>query len=728
MIIKKPEGDLSANLSNKNEIVFNIDYFLKKAFHKNEPDTCSLPFVKNFNDNHSYSNFIADYFMDDLNKGQKFAALCDIVSFSPDDFDVDNLTLEDKQKAFKVVKSYVRQVYGSRTFVADYHIDNGKLHYHIVVKNKDKLGNCYTTKAFNDFDKKERIAAKLEKQFNLEVVENRKCVLEEQQRLNDFQYSPTAHLQRFKKHNPEAYADKVDQLTAMNDFIRSTAKKSKSPKELFQILQDNNIGVSINNDNAANLAFSFVDGNENSIKASQVNLSMKSLKTKFKEFNDEQLKDIVRQAAEFKPERITHSLAWVGERIDFEPRIKTKKDTMQWRLKKYEAQEHSNIIRYYSVSKKGYEYDKFSYDKEKHSVSVYEVTPSTVRDALIVLINNSPCEAIKTESTNKNFCIESIKQSVELGLFDKEGFQYQMPNVKDFSAEDIKQLNDYLREKGKTEIEIKEVDGALLAIAKVEKPVIEAVHEAAEAPETAIPSKDTPAAPTPLEMADIGPQIQDIDEPTTSKPVEQVVWQNGDNEFENQEQENQHDDLIDYLNEDFNNEQLTSSEPQTIDASSYADLIDDLISDYKESWFISGIIDSVIEALDGSIEGEPNDIHALILDQIQNNEVDNELKIVVLERLENALICDIEHEVNSLKKMHLPGNSSHSIDEHRVFDKKCIPRLLNEEQKSQYMHRQNIYQLKDRLEEINPDVASDMNYAIKQRFQHGSEYKYTHNK
>lgn len=337
MIIKKPEGDLSANLSNKNEIVFNIDYFLKKAFHKNEPDTCSLPFVKNFNDNHSYSNFIADYFMDDLNKGQKFAALCDIVSFSPDDFDVDNLTLEDKQKAFKVVKSYVRQVYGSRTFVADYHIDNGKLHYHIVVKNKDKLGNCYTTKAFNDFDKKERIAAKLEKQFNLEVVENRKCVLEEQQRLNDFQYSPTAHLQRFKKHNPAAYADKVDQLTAMNDFIRSTAKKSKSPQELFQILKANNIGIRINNDNAANLAFSFVDGNDNSLKASQVNLSMKYLKTKFKDFSDEQLKDIVRQAAEFKPERITHSLAWVGERIDFEPKIKTKKDTMQWRLKKYEA-------------------------------------------------------------------------------------------------------------------------------------------------------------------------------------------------------------------------------------------------------------------------------------------------------------------------------------------------------------------------------------------------------
>lgn len=679
MIIKKPQGDLSANLSSKNEIVFNLDYFLNKAFHKNEPDTCNLPFVNKFTDNHSYCNFMAEYFMEDLSKGQKYAALCDIVSFSPNDFDVDNLTLEDKQKAFRAVKSYVRQVYGSRTFVADYHIDNGKLHYHIVVKNKDKFGNCYTTKAFNDFDKKERVAAKLEKQFGFEIVENRKCVLAEQQRLNDFQYSPTAHLQGFKKHNPAAYADKVDQLTAMNDFIKSTARKSKSPRELFQILQDNNIGIRINNDNAANVAFSFVDGNDNSLKASQVNLSMKSLKAKFKDFNDEQLKEIVRHAAEFKPERITHSLAWVGERIDFEPKIKTKKDTMQWRLKKYEAQEHSNIIRYYSVSKKGYEYDKFSYDKEKHSVSVYEVTPSTVRDALIVLINNTPCETIKTESTNKNFCIESIKQSVELGLFDKEGFQYQMSNVKDFSAEDIKQLNDYLREKGKTEIEIKEADGVLLAVAKVDKPVIEAVHEAVEAPEIPIPTKDTPEAQTPLEMADAEPQAEEV-------------------------------------------------EHQAIDTSTYDDLIDDLISDYQEGYFVSGIIDSVIEALDGSIEGEPNDIHALILDKIQNNEVDDELKAIVIERLESALISDIEHEVNSLKKMHLPGNSSHSIDEHRVFDKKCIPSLLNEEQKSQYLHRQNIYQLKDRLEEINPDVADDMSYAIKQRFQHGSEYKYTHNK
>ena len=679
MIIKKPEGDLSANLSSKKEIVFNLDYFLNKAFHKNEPDTCKLPFVNKFTDNHSYSNFMAEYFMEDLSKGQKYAALCDIVSFSPNDFDVDNLTLEDKQKAFKAVKSYVRQVYGSRTFVADYHIDNGKLHYHIVVKNKDKFGNCYTTKAFNDFDKKERVAAKLEKQYGLEVVENRKCVLAEQQRLDDFQYSPTPHLQRLKKHNPEAYTDKVDQLTAMNDFIRSTAKKSKSPQEIFNALQANNIGIRINNDNSANLAFSFIDGSGNSLKASQVNLSMKSLKTKFKDFNDEQLKDIVRQAAEFTPNQITHNLAWIGKRIDFEPIIKTKKDTIQWRLKKYQAEEHSNIVRYYSISKKGYEYDKFTHDKKSNSVSIHEVSPSTIRDALIVLTNNSPCETIKTESASKNFCIEGIKQSVELGLFDKSGFQFLMPNVKDFSAKDVEQLNDYLRDKGKPEIEIKEADGVLIAIAKIEKPVIDAAYEAVEAPETAIPTHDMPEAQTQLEMADIEPQTADVEQPI-------------------------------------------------IDPSTYDDLIDDLISDYQESYFVSWVIDSVIEALDGDIEGEPNNIHLLILEKIQNNEVDNNLKTVVLERLENALICDIEHEVNSLKKMHLPGNSSHSIDEHRVFDKKCIPRLLNEEQKSQYMHRQNIYQLKDRLEEINPDVADDMNYAIKQRFQHGSEYKYAHNK
>ncbi|MFP6784749.1 MAG: relaxase/mobilization nuclease domain-containing protein [Pseudomonas sp.] len=676
MIIKKPQGDLSANLSSKKEIVFNLDYFLNKAFHKNEPDTCKLPFVNKFNDNHSYSNFMAEYFMEDLSKGQKYAALCDIVSFSPNDFDVDNLTLEDKQKAFKAVKSYVRQVYGSRTFVADYHIDNGKLHYHIVVKNKDKFGNCYTTKAFNDFDKKERVAAKLEKQFGLEIVENRKCVLAEQQRLDDFQYSPTAHLQRFKKHNPTAYADKVDQLTAMNDFIRSTAKKSKSPQELFKVLQANNIGIRINNDNAANLAFSFIDGNDNSLKASQVNLSMKSLKAKFKDFNDEQLKDIVRQAAEFTPNKITHDLAWIGKKIDFEPIIKTKKDTIQWRLKKYQAEEHSNIVRYYSISKKGYEYDKFTHDKKSNSVSIHEVSPSTIRDALIVLTNNSPCETIKTESANKNFCIEGIKQSVELGLFDKTGFQFLMPNIKDFSAEDVKQLNDYLRDKGKSEIEIKEADGVLLAIAKVEKPVIEAAHEAVEAPETGSPTKVTLEALRPLEMADTEPQAADVD----------------------------------------------------IDTSTYDDLIDNIIDSYEDGYYISVIIDSIIEALDGDIEGEPNDIHALILDKIQNNDVSAELKEIAMKRLEGALIADIEFNVNLLSKMHLPGNSSHSIDEHRAFDKKYIPSLLGEEQKSQYGTRQRIYELKDRLEEINPDVADDMNHAIKERFRYGPGHLYKYGK
>jgi len=104
------------------------------------------------------------------------------------------------------------------------------------------------------------------------------------------------------------------------------------------------------------------------------------------------------------------------------------------------------------------------------------------------------------------------------------------------------------------------------------------------------------------------------------------------------------------------------------------------------------------------------------------------LKTVVLERLENALICDIEHEVNSLKKMHLPGNSSHSIDEHREFDKKYIPNLLVEEQKSQYWSRQHIYKLKDRLEEINPDIADDMNYAIKERFRYGPGHFYKYKK
>lgn len=679
MIIKKPQGDLSANLSSKTEIVFNLDYFLKKAFHKNEHDTCKLPFVNKFTDNHSYSNFMAEYFMEDLSKGQKYAALCDIVSFSPNDFDVDNLTLEDKQKAFKAVKSYVRQVYGSRTFVADYHIDNGKLHYHIVVKNKDKFGNCYTTKAFNDFDKKERVAAKLEKQFGLEVVENRKCILAEQQRLDDFQYSPTAHLQRFKKHNPTAYAEKVDQLTAMNDFIRSTAKKSKSPQELFKVLQANNIGIRINNDNAANLAFSFIDGNDNSLKASQVNLSIKSLKAKFKNFNDEQLKAIVRQAAEFTPNKITHDLAWIGKRIDFEPAIKTKKDTMQWRLKKYQAQEHSNIVRYYSVSKKGYEYDKFTHNKESNSVSIHEVSPSTIRDALIVLTSNSPCETIKTESANKNFCIEGIKQSVELGLFDKTGFQFLMPNIKDFSTEDVKQLNDYLRDKGKSEIEIKEVDGVLLAIAKVEKPVIEAAHEAVKAPETNIPAQDTSKAQTPLELADIEPQAAEV-------------------------------------------------EQQAIDTSTYDDLIDDLIDRYQDGYYISTIIDSVIEALDGDIEGEPNEIHTFIFEKIESREVDGEFKEIAMERLELALIKDIEYKVNSLNKMHLIGNSSHSIDEHRQFDAKCTPRLFDEEKQNQYWSRQYIYELKDRLEEINPHAANNINHAIKDRFNNGPGHLYKYDK
>lgn len=679
MIIKKPQEDLSANLSSKTEIVFNLDYFLNKAFHKNEHDTCKLPFVNKFTDNHSYSNFMAEYFMEDLSKGQKYAALCDIVSFSPNDFDVDNLTLEDKQKAFKAVKSYVRQVYGSRTFVADYHIDNGKLHYHIVVKNKDKFGNCYTTKAFNDFDKKERVAAKLEQQFGLEVVENRKCVLAEQQRLDDFQYSPTAHLQRFKKHNPTAYAEKVDQLTAMNDFIRSTAKKSKSPQELFKVLQANNIGIRINNDNAANLAFSFIDGNDNSLKASQVNLSIKSLKAKFKNFNDEQLKAIVRQAAEFTPNKITHDLAWIGKRIDFEPAIKTKKNTMQWRLKKYQAQEHSNIVRYYSVSKKGYEYDKFTHNKESNSVSIHEVSPSTIRDALIVLTSNSPCETIKTESANKNFCIEGIKQSVELGLFDKTGFQFLMPNIKDFSTEDVKQLNDYLRDKGKSEIEIKEVDGVLLAIAKVEKPVIEAAHEAVKAPETTIPAQDTSKAQTPLELADIEPQAAEV-------------------------------------------------EQQAIDTSTYDDLIDDLIDRYQDGYYISTIIDSVIEALDGDIEGEPNDIHTFIFEKIESREIDGEFKEIAMERLELALIKDIEYKVNSLNKMHLIGNSSHSIDEHRQFDAKCTPRLFDEEKQNQYWSRQYIYELKDRLEEINPHAANNINHAIKDRFNNGPGHLYKYDK
>ncbi|WP_218277039.1 hypothetical protein, partial [Pseudomonas sp. FW306-2-2C-D06B] len=467
-----------------------------------------------------------------------------------------------------------------------------------------------------------------------------------------------------------------DQLTAMNDFIRSTAKKSKSPQELFKVLQANNIGIRINNDNAANLAFSFIDGNDNSLKASQVNLSMKSLKAKFKDFNDEQLKDIVRQAAEFTPNKITHDLAWIGKKIDFEPIIKTKKDTIQWRLKKYQAEEHSNIVRYYSISKKGYEYDKFTHDKKSNSVSIHEVSPSTIRDALIVLTNNSPCETIKTESANKNFCIEGIKQSVELGLFDKTGFQFLMPNIKDFSAEDVKQLNDYLRDKGKSEIEIKEADGVLLAIAKVEKPVIEAAHEAVEAPETGSPTKVTLEALRPLEMADTEPQAADVD----------------------------------------------------IDTSTYDDLIDNIIDSYEDGYYISVIIDSIIEALDGDIEGEPNDIHALILDKIQNNDVSAELKEIAMKRLEGALIADIEFNVNLLSKMHLPGNSSHSIDEHRAFDKKYIPSLLGEEQKSQYGTRQRIYELKDRLEEINPDVADDMNHAIKERFRYGPGHLYKYGK
>lgn len=99
-----------------------------------------------------------------------------------------------------------------------------------------------------------------------------------------------------------------------------------------------------------------------------------------------------------------------------------------------------------------------------------------------------------------------------------------------------------------------------------------------------------------------------------------------------------------------------------------------------------------------------------------------------MERLELALIKDIEYKVNSLNKMHLIGNSSHSIDEHRQFDAKCTPRLFDEEKQNQYWSRQYIYELKDRLEEINPHAANNINHAIKDRFNNGPGHLYKYDK
>lgn len=675
MIIKKPKGELSANLTSKQEIKSNVNYFLNKAFHKNELDTCKLPFVSKFHDHKQYSKFIADYFMDDLSKGQKIAGICDIVSFSPEDFDVNNLTLQDKQKAFKIVNEYAKAIYGTRSFIADYHVDNGQLHYHLVVKNKDKFGSCYTTKSYNDFEKKEQVAHKLEMKYKLKVVENRKCNL---QNKTDFEPNLFSSLKKFEKHNPALYKSKIEQMEKMVEDIKSCSKQHMSPQSFFQELEFLGYGVNISSDNKANLAYTFTDG-INNINASKLNLSVKSLKKIFSDFTDVEIKDAIRQASKFKPKPIEFELGFVGAEKTLNYKPKTKAQSLEYRLKKYATKEDNDAIHFYKVSKSGYEYPKLTYYKNAGSVSVHEVSSATVKDAILTLLDGRQSTCISTSSTNMLFNMEIIKQSAELGLFENDGFEIKFRSLTEFKQDEIDEINNHLRSKNLPEIHFETVNGSIVVMSKP----LEAPTEAIEPSKPIEPIANQSAAPMPSENG--------IEQPTAT----------GFNEPE-----------------------------QQVTQEAFADFVNELIEDYPDltptqiMYFVIDILD------DADIDGELNEIHEKVIAKIHyiDSDVKEQIRNEIDTKLDSAEREEFDDIAEQLERKYLIGTSDKDIAGHKQKDNehKAYVYGKTKEEKEQYYLRAELYDVYERIKWRNPDLANELNIEFKNQMKHGNRYKSTY--
>ncbi|MBK1802752.1 relaxase/mobilization nuclease domain-containing protein [Pseudomonas aeruginosa] len=617
-------------------------YKASKYFHRD--DGCVL-FESNIytpinSSKREIANAIAKSIENDISvrtKGRKQSVRSqhDMVSFHTDD----KVT---PAQAKEIVKELYEKTHNlsNRKFALGVHIDTDEIHVHIVWALKDFSGKCYNVS--NDYRVIERECEKLEQKYNLIVPENRiSRDMDELDKIKDLTLQDKKDIIN-KKYKDKHLSTKermldvrgiVSNKKQMKDALKPYLDNASSPSDFINQITEN--GFTIIHNGKSSFSIQYQD---QIFKASELNLSYKTLKTKLGE-----------------DEAFEQTLTAKHKIVDFSDCTLTIKNTNPDYMnrinpnsvlaKKFKCEKYDDKVEYFYNSIK--EKKAFEYHKDPAKVSFSDLSRQSAKAGLQRLMaDTTPPDTFYVTGPDffrKNIWLEAQLMGLEAKGIKLEGYK---PTPADLE-------------------ELKRIQEHYASMNSKFTPTVQAqpAQEAIEAPAPSTPIVSMPAAPTPFKTVVEQPTASGSDEP--KKQVEQEEtksFKNDDEEFEaetlktykNDDEEFEKEVIPTEKQNEVSTQEIKSPEQQKQD---FDDLVDELIKNYSNDFYPSYILSCVMDAIDGKINEdgfkEMNELHQRVFAHVEHFDeaTKEEIKDDIDEQIDFAEQEEHEEEMQNKRKL-----------------------------------------------------------------------------
>ncbi|HEJ2711086.1 TPA: relaxase/mobilization nuclease domain-containing protein [Pseudomonas aeruginosa] len=585
----------------------------------------------------------------------------DIVSFHTND-DM------NPQKALQIAKELYEKTHNlsNRKYLMAVHNDTDEMHVHIIWSVRDNNGKTYKQK--DDYRIIEIECDKLEDKYDLEKPKNRKATSTNK---NEIEPLPSTNERMLDVRGI------VSNKKKMKDALKPYLDKASTPSDFINQITDNGFTIIHNGKTAFSIQYQ-----DQIFKASELNLSYKTLKTKLGEDEAfEQTLTAKHKTVDFSDCTLTIK----NDKPDYMNRINPNSVL----AKKFKCEIYDNKVEYFYNSTK----DKkaFEYHKDPAKVSFSDLSRQSAKAGLQRLMaDTTPPDTFYVTGPDyfkKNIWLESQLMGLEEKGIKLEGYK---PTPADLE-------------------ELKRIQEQYASMNSKFTPTVQAqpAQEAIEAPAPSTPTVSMPAAPTPFKTVVEQPTASGSDEP--KKQVEQdeiKSFKNDDEEFENgfdevfipsnddeefemetiqpviptgkqnevfknDDEEFEAETLNTYKNDDeeFEKEviptekqneiytpEIKSPEQQKQD---FDDLVDELIENYGDEFYPSYILSCVMDAVDGKINEdgyeEMNELHQRVFAHVEHfdEETKEEIKANIDEQIDLAKQEEQEEEMQNKRNLNL---------------------------------------------------------------------------
>lgn len=594
---------------------------------------------------------------------QKVRTYHDIVSFHTND-DM------NPQKALQIAKELYEKTHNlsNRKYLMAVHNDTDEMHVHIIWSVRDNNGKTYKQK--DDYRIIEIECDKLEDKYELIKPKNRKATSTNK---NDIEPLPSTNERMLDVRGI------VSNKKQMKDALKPYLDNASSPSDFINQITDNGFTIIHNGKSAFSIQYQ-----DQIFKASELNLSYKTLKTKLGEDEAfEQTLTAKHKVVDFSDCTLTIK----NDKPDYMNRINPNSVL----AKKFTCEKYDDKVEYFYNSTK--EKKAFEYHKDPAKVSFSDLSRQSAKAGLQRLMaDTTPPDTFYVTGPDyfkKNIWLESQLMGLEDKGIKLEGYK---PTPADLE-------------------ELKRIQEQYASMNPKFTPTVQAqpAQEAIEAPAPSTPIVSMPAAPTPFKTVVEQPTASGSDEPKKQVEQEEVnSFKNDDEEFENgfdevfipsnddeefemetiqpviptenqnevftnDDEEFEAETLNTYTNDDKEFEAEVAQEPvipnemQVEDLTQeikspeqqkqdFDDLVDELIETYGDEFNESYILSCVMDAVDGKINEdgyeEMNELHQRVFAHVEHfdEEIKEEIKADIDEQID---LAKQEEEIQNRRNLKL---------------------------------------------------------------------------